>query len=66
MCWRSMAGLSIEAFPGFSGYTIINGFLASGISQSVDNGEPYLVVSNESSEDNSEEVDNSEADSEED
>ena len=50
--------------------TIINGFLASGIPQSVDKGEPYLDESDNnsdecSSEDDSE-VDNSEADSEED
>ena len=65
-----MTGSSIWSFPGFSGYNIINGFLASGIPQSVDKGEPYLDESDNnsdecSSEDDSE-VDNSEADSEED
>ena len=50
---------------------IINGFLSSGIPQSIDNGEPYLDESDESSdehssEDDSEEVDTSEVESEED
>ena len=50
---------------------IINRFLSSGIPQSIDNGEPYLDESDESSderssEDSSEEVDTSEVESEED
>ena len=50
---------------------IINGFLSSGVPQSVDNGKPTLDESDESSdecssEDDSEEVDTSETESEED